>query len=214
MKVIDLHGLRFGRLLIKSRGENSVKGNAKWVCVCDCGKETIVVGTSLRSEKTLSCGCLKKERIGNLNRTHSRTRTREYNSWRGMKRRCSNPDDTHYHLYGARGISYVAEWESFDRFYNDMGDCPQGYQLDRVDVNLGYSNENCRWADKTIQAFNIRLKSSNKSGRTGVFIKNGKFQVRITVYKKVIFLGVFSDFEDACTARTNAELKYYGVIKE
>lgn len=214
MKVIDLHGLRFGRLSVKSRSENSKKGQARWVCVCDCGKETIVYGSSLRSNKTQSCGCTNVERIGDMNRTHSKTGTREYNSWRGMKRRCNSPKDSHYYLYGDRGISYVVEWESFDRFYSDMGDCPDGFQLDRIDVNLGYSKDNCRWVDKTTQAFNIRLKSSNKSGRAGVFIKDGKFYVRITVYKKVIFLGVFLNFNDACIARANAELKYYGVVKE
>lgn len=214
MKASDLRGMRYGRLLVQTRLENSSRGQTRWECICDCGKEVAVVGSRLKSKKTSSCGCIRSEKIGNVNRTHSKTGTREYNSWRGMKTRCTNPKDTHYHLYGARGISYDTEWEYFDNFYTDMGNCPDSFQLDRIDVNLGYSKDNCRWADKTIQAFNIRLKSNNKSGRTGVVTRNDKFYASITVYKRVIFLGVFPNFEEACLAREQAELEHYGITKE
>lgn len=214
-KVLDLLGKRVGRLLVVERSENSSKGNSRWKCQCDCGEVTIVNGTNLSSSKTQSCGCLGKEKIGNLNRTHSMYGSREWNSWRGMKSRCNNPKDTHFHLYGARGISYDSEWEFFDNFFQDMGNCPEDYQLDRIDVNQGYYKENCRWTDKTIQAYNIRLKSNNTTGRTGVTQRsNGKYYASITVYKKVIFLGTFLTFEAACKAREKAELEYYGIVKE
>lgn len=214
-KVLDLVGHISGLLTVVERLENNKKGSSVWKCICKCGNESTCTGSVLKNLKTKSCGCLTKEKIGNLNRTHGKTSSREYNSWRGMKERCDNTSNSHYHLYGARGISYSDDWESFDVFLKDMGECPKDFQLDRIDVNLGYSKENCRWVDKTIQAYNIRLKSNNKTGRTGVSLrKNGKYYASITVYKKVIFLGTFVNFEDACKAREAAELRYYGVTKE
>jgi hypothetical protein len=60
--VIDLVGLKFGKLHVVSK--NELKGNrrqVKWNCVCDCGNNHIVTGESLRSGKSKSCGCLLKE---------------------------------------------------------------------------------------------------------------------------------------------------------
>ena len=59
---IDLTNKKFGKLLVvkelKSRGN---KGQIKWECRCDCGNKHTVTGESLRSGKSKSCGCLKKE---------------------------------------------------------------------------------------------------------------------------------------------------------
>lgn len=60
--VINLVGLKFGRLLVKSK--NDIKGNrrqVRWNCICDCGVLHTVTGESLRSGKSKSCGCLGKE---------------------------------------------------------------------------------------------------------------------------------------------------------
>ena len=214
-KPLDLIGKRYGRLLVISRQENNRHGQTKWLCLCDCGKHATPNGRALVAGHSQSCGCISAEKITLVNKTHGKTRSKEYNSWRGMKERCTNPNNSHYHLYGERGISYCEDWELFENFYRDMGDCPEGYQLERCDVNLGYSKDNCIWDDKTQQAFNIRLKSNNKTGKTGVTQrKNGKFYASITIYKKVIFLGVFLTFEKAKEAREKAELQYYGFVKE
>lgn len=213
-KSLDLIGHVSGRLTVVERVDNNKFGKSVWKCLCECGNEKHILGSRLHSFKTKSCGCLMLEQSRNIRRTHGMTNSNEYNSWRGMRARCSDTNNSHYHLYGARGISYVNEWESFEIFFKDMGSCPEGCQIDRVDVNKGYSKENCRWADKTVQAFNIRLKSNNISGRTGVSIlPSGNFKATITVYKKIIYIGTFPTFEDACAARADAELKYYGVVK-
>jgi len=59
-KLIDMTGQRFGRLFVVER-DLSVRKNAMWKCICDCGNETVVSGINLRSGNTKSCGCLKLE---------------------------------------------------------------------------------------------------------------------------------------------------------
>lgn len=59
--MIDLAGKKFNRLTVIERAKNSKQGQARWKCLCDCGKETIVLGGQLRSGKTKSCGCFNKE---------------------------------------------------------------------------------------------------------------------------------------------------------
>lgn len=57
----ELSGMRFGRLVVKSH-EGFNKHNCKtWLCICDCGKETVVPTGNLRKGNTQSCGCLMRE---------------------------------------------------------------------------------------------------------------------------------------------------------
>ena len=60
MPCIDLHGQRFGRLLVVGR----CTGKAwctHWLCRCDCGRTCPVAGSHLRRGRTRSCGCLRVE---------------------------------------------------------------------------------------------------------------------------------------------------------
>lgn len=59
---IDLTGQRFEKLLVKKQViERGNRGQIKWECFCDCGKKHITTGECLRSSKSKSCGCLRKE---------------------------------------------------------------------------------------------------------------------------------------------------------
>lgn len=82
-----------------------------------------------------------------------------YSSWRGMKSRCYNPRNPKYDQYGGRGITVCDRWlKDFWAFANDIGPRPDGSTLDRINVNGNYEPSNCRWADRYIQARNVRRK--------------------------------------------------------
>lgn len=63
----DLTGQRFGKLVVLEDVGRSKQGRVLWRCKCDCGKETVVGGTSLIVGDTRSCGCIegnKKDIVG------------------------------------------------------------------------------------------------------------------------------------------------------
>lgn len=143
--------------------------------------------------------------------------TREYNSWANMKQRVLNENHPAYENYGGRGVSISEEWAaSYEKFFEYMGPCPDKYTLERVDVNGNYCKENCIWPDRTTQNLNQRYRKDNTSGRVGVHWSNryNLWVVQIQVDGKRKQIGKFEDFELACFVREEAELRYYGFIKE
>lgn len=79
----------------------------------------------------------------------------EYHSFGAMHSRCYRPKDASYPRYGAIGIAVCERWFRYENFIADMGRKPHPeYSLDRIDVSLGYSPENCRWASPKTQMNN------------------------------------------------------------
>lgn len=156
---LQLVNRRFGRLLVVSEAPR-VGRDIRWKCLCDCGTERTVSAHELSSGQQ-SCGCLVRERTIERSTTHgcgSRThRTREHRAWSAMKTRCTNPRQRTWEHYGGRGITICERWmNSFEAFLEDMGSCPQGRSIDRIDVNGNYEPGNCRWATDTEQRHNQR----------------------------------------------------------
>lgn len=167
MKLKDLTGQKFGRLLVIKRGKSHIQPNGKprvmWLCKCDCGNSIEVRGSDLKSNKTKSCGCYNHEKIMERNYTHRMSKTHIYNIWRGMKDRCYNPNHQKYEYYGGKGIKTCVEWLIFENFYKDMKEsydrhCKEYGEhqttIDRINVNKDYCKDNCRWATYRQQSLN------------------------------------------------------------
>jgi len=67
MQAVDLTGKRFERWIVLNRSiEQKSGGHCSWHCLCDCGKERLVSGASLRNGRSKSCGCRTKEIVRKL----------------------------------------------------------------------------------------------------------------------------------------------------
>jgi hypothetical protein len=158
MKLIDLTGKKVNRLTVLRKVESDKYGHPRWLCRCDCGNETVVWGSELRRGRIQSCGCWKKERMGELNKKHGHKNDRLYNTWAGMIQRCENPKAHNYKDYGGRGISVCEEWHDFMCFFR--WSMENGYNddltIDRINNDAGYEPDNCRWTTYKTQANNKR----------------------------------------------------------
>ena len=137
--------------LISDRYE---KRNGNWYGLfqCACGQKHIARTMDVKVGRIKSCGCGPK-----TNFRHGMTNSPEYSVWTAMKKRCLNKNHPDYYRYGGRGIKICKDWIlSFEKFYADMGNRPNGYTLDRIDNDKGYEPNNCRWATLEVQSNNKR----------------------------------------------------------
>lgn len=211
----DLQGKRFGRLLVIERAGSVYRKNsnicrdALWRCLCDCGKERKVISGNLTRGTSNSCGCLRDDgRKKYASQTNREIYSKEYRIWAQMIHRCKNKNAIYY---GGRGIKVCERWKgSYKSFLEDMGRCPNGCSIDRINVNGNYDPSNCRWTTATIQSRNQRVGINNKTGVRGVGrTANGRFRVSIHINRKQINIGTFKNISDAIVARKDAELKYW-----
>lgn len=158
-KINDLTGQKYGKLtVIKYCGSNK-RGRALWLCQCDCGNTKVILGNSLLSKLTLSCGCYNKEHSKNIHTKHNLSYSKLYKVWGGMKTRCYNPKFMYYSNYGGRGITICDEWlNNFKTFYEWAinNGYKEGLTIDRINNDGIYEPSNCRWITRAEQNRNQR----------------------------------------------------------
>jgi hypothetical protein len=212
--LVEFLGKRFGSLVVEG-----IKGEAgkylRLVCLCDCGERTTPRLDHVRAGATTSCGCRNKTQGG-------QSRTREFNIWGMMIRRCYDPRNPNYRFYGGIGKVVCVRWRaSFDFFLRDMGRAPSAdHTLDRIETTgsytCGYCGEcqangwpaNCRWATKEVQARNA--KNNRYYTHDGVTLILKDWARRVGIPYNTLFGRIRAgwDFERAITAPIKPTLKH------
>jgi hypothetical protein len=132
--------------------------------------------------------------------------------YNAMLHRCYNKANHQFKDYGGRGIRVSPRWfYSFQNFVDDMGPRPEGYTLDRINPDLGYTPDNCRWASYTTQALNKRYKPDNHYIRNRKTKKGeNRFIVEVPINGKQSHLGTFLTLSETKQARDN-HLTHIGI---
>lgn len=194
----NLAGKRFGKLLVLEEADAERTGGCRWKCVCDCGRECIVSAQSLQAGKRTSCGC---------DRRTGKCRARN--------------------VAGQRFGRLIAEYPTEKRrsqgsvIWHCRCDCGGAAEvsLDRLQSgavkSCGCMREQCDQAlAKTLvhvagTSIDIlrseKCRSDNATGVRGVFMKRGKFAVRIGFQGKSYYLGSYDALKEATAVRRRAE---------
>lgn len=205
----DITGQKFNRLTAIKSTDIVVNGGYLWTCQCDCGNIKDIPIGSLGSGQVKSCGCAKA--------THGMTKTPSWRAWDSMVTRLKDERCKEWYWDVSADPNWLLpDGQGFMNFYSDMGDPPEGHTLNRIHGAKVYCKENCEWATLSMQSFDQKRSRVNTSGRTGVYFSESGSKWVAQIKKNGIVTQVYrgTSFEEACEARTAAEIEYYGFSKE
>ena len=227
-EILDLTGMQFGKLRVISRAPDKISQYGHktiwWNCLCDCQKDKLpqlqemcLIPTSrLRSGKTKSCG--------NCPLYNKYDLSRDYGIGYDINNQEFYFDKSDYEWI--KNFSWHINSEGYVRTnnYNNQGSVAMHrivMKLDKSDKrkidHLNHNrtdNRRCnlRIATDLENGWNIAVKKNNLTGVTGVQQReNGKWRAFLTCKGERVLNKTFNTFEEAVTARKEAEEKYYGV---
>lgn len=228
----DLTGQKFGRLLVVKRISEIGVIPILYECLCDCGNTCVIRADLLRDGGTKSCGCYNIELIKERNKKRKGTKVGKYkdNKYVFFEDYIIGYDSNgncfyididdydkikNYTWYVNKTSNYVVCVNEQIYMHNLILTCEEGYVPDHIN---GYKSRNDNRKKNlrpvTIQQnnFNKDKGSNNTSGFVGVSLEKEKckYEVRIGLNYKTIFLGYFNNFTEAVKNRIEAEIKYFG----
>lgn len=193
----DYKDMKYGKLTAKSFA--FVKNNKTyWNFLCECGKEITCRVDEVFSGKRRreSCGCTHK-----FNIKHGMSKHKLMRTLADIKQRCLNPNCKAYSRYGAKNINICDEWKNNSNSFFEWS-INNGYQenltIDRINNNLGYTPENCRWVDKSTQSANRKNKGNID------FCKNKNLWRLRIVFRGKVLLSRYSHKKEELVAIRNS----------
>lgn len=228
----DLTGKVFGKLKVICQTEDHVTKSgrhyARWLCECSCEehKRIKVIGNSLTSGQTKSCGCLKAEHLLNMqqgNKKQNKYRFEEdvvYGKcFNDNIEFCFSIEDFDmlskfcWCVDNSNGYIVARDSATNKKIYMHKLVCITDGQVDHINrKRFDNRRSNLRPTSQQKNRFNNSLRPDNTTGVMGVswHSQSSKWLAQIQVDNKHFYLGVYDNFDDAVVARLNAELKYFG----
>lgn len=209
--VKDITGQRFGRLVVKEMAYKK-NGFDYWLCMCDCSKEKIIRGWSLRKGITQSCGCLQRDKVLSANlKEISGEKFGRLTAIRFIRKKGSN---TYWEFECECGKKIIAQKTAVMSGFTNSCGC---IQKEKAKAHLIEANEGINWVENTdLSRLNDIPQKNNTSGIKGVNWdkSRSKWRAFITFQGKHIYLGRYDTIKEASKARKLAEEKYFQPILE
>lgn len=160
-------GQKFGKLLVIERAQSSARNSSRWICICDCGNKITVLGCSLKSGATKSCGCLSKEQLWKGFEEISGTywgRCERGAKVRDLSFDLTIQDAWQKFLDQNRLCALSGNLLVFNPKYCNPRSKAQEWQtasLDRIDSSRGYSLDNIQWVHVSVNYMKMDINQTD-----------------------------------------------------
>lgn len=231
-KLNDLTGKVFGNWKVLKRIEDYITPSGyqhtQYLCECQCKNKTVKpqISSNLISGKTKSCGCLLGEHISNSLRSSN---TYDLSGEYGIGY-MDNGGEFYFDLedydliknykwhidkagYIVACIKDGDKQTTIKMHRLVMGVSDPKIQIDHIKHRVNDNRKSkLRVATQTENSMNKRLLDNNTSGKTGVYFnkRDKKWIAQIACQNKLRVLGRFENYDDAVSARIDAENKLFG----
>ncbi len=200
-------GQRWGQLEVLAKAESTPSGQPRWLCRCDCGRETVVIASNLKHGRTASCGC-KRERdltgqhIGRLTVLERSDRFGSRGKQQVRLWKC---------LCDCGAITYKATDSLTNKSVSMCKECAEKYAMTRARAGAGYAH-----GTQISKLSPVSNASQNTTGVRGVYLdrRTGRYRARIKFQGKTYNLGYYATLDEAIAARREGEAHYFETFLE